>query len=49
MIWESSGFSSLILGMGITAFYGASMEDDDAVKLLKAAYDMGYRRRIVEL
>lgn len=29
--------------MGITAFYGASMEDEDAVKLLKAAYDMGYR------
>eukprot|EP00438_Fugacium_kawagutii_P033413 Skav204340 [mRNA] locus=scaffold55:219838:223659:+ [translate_table: standard] len=29
--------------MGITAFYGASMEDADAVKLLKAAYDMGYR------
>ena len=31
-------------GMGITAFYGASMEDEDAVKLLRAAYDMGYRR-----
>ena len=30
--------------MGITAFYGASMEDEDAFKLLKAAYDMGYRR-----
>ena len=30
-------------GMGITAFYGASMEDEDAVKLLQAAYDMGYR------
>ncbi len=29
--------------MGITAFYGASMEDEDAVKLLQAAYDMGYR------
>jgi len=29
--------------MGITAFYGASMEDDKAVELLKAAYDMGYR------
>lgn len=30
-------------GMGITAFYGSSMEDEDAVKLLQAAYDMGYR------
>ena len=29
--------------MGITAFYGASMEDEDAFKLLKEAYDMGYR------
>eukprot|EP00913_Durusdinium_trenchii_P026121 g24504.t1 len=29
--------------MGITAFYGTSMEDEDCVKLLKAAYDMGYR------
>lgn len=29
--------------MGITAFYGSSMEDEDAVKLLQAAYDMGYR------
>jgi len=29
--------------MGITAFYGDSMEDDKAVELLKAAYDMGYR------
>jgi len=29
--------------MGITAFYGASMEDDKAIELLKAAYDMGYR------
>jgi len=29
--------------MGITAFYGQPMEDDKAVELLKAAYDMGYR------
>jgi len=29
--------------MGITAFYGEPMEDDKAVELLKAAYDMGYR------
>ena len=37
-------FHRMVQGMGITAFYGASMEDEDAVKLLKAAYDMGYRR-----
>lgn len=29
--------------MGITAFYGAAMEDDQVFELLKAAYDMGYR------
>lgn len=29
--------------MGITAFYGAPMEDEDALKLLKGAYDKGYR------
>mmetsp|Transcript_60960 Transcript_60960/g.137490 ORF Transcript_60960/g.137490 Transcript_60960/m.137490 type:complete len:331 (-) Transcript_60960:78-1070(-) len=29
--------------MGITAFYGAAMEDDKAVELLKSVYDMGYR------
>ncbi|CAJ1387111.1 unnamed protein product [Effrenium voratum] len=29
--------------MGITAYYGASMEDEPAIELLKAVYDMGYR------
>jgi aryl-alcohol dehydrogenase-like predicted oxidoreductase len=29
--------------MGITAFYGDSMADDDAIKLLQAAYDSGTR------
>ena len=29
--------------MGVTAFYGPSMEDGPAVELFKAAYDMGYK------
>jgi len=29
--------------MGVTAFYGASMEDDAAVELFKSAFEMGFK------